>query len=213
MELKEGYKQTDVGVIPEDWEVVQLGHLTNRTITYGVVTSGGHEAGGVPMLRGGDIKNGVVANPNYNISFSKHEEYKRTETEAGDVVMTLVGYPGETAVVPESLGGINISRAVALIRLGPSYDPEFFKHYANSSSGRINVLRPSAGSAQVVVNLAALAKLKVPFPQLVEQRAIAEVLSDVDAEIAQAEMLVEKLKAKKAALSQKLLSGEIRLNK
>ncbi len=73
------------------------------------------------------------------------------------------------------------------------------------------ILAPSAGSAQLVVNLAALNKLAFRLPPLEEQRAIAEVLSDMDAEIAALEARRDKTKALKQAMMQELLTGRTRL--
>ncbi len=56
-----GYKRTEVGVIPEDWEVVTLHEQLTQPATYGIVKAGTFVYVGVPMLRGGDIKNGRVS--------------------------------------------------------------------------------------------------------------------------------------------------------
>jgi type I restriction enzyme S subunit len=73
------------------------------------------------------------------------------------------------------------------------------------------VLAPSAGSAQQVVNLAALNKLQFTIPPLPEQTAIAEVLSDMDAEIAALEQRLAKTRALKQGMMQELLTGKTRL--
>ena len=73
------------------------------------------------------------------------------------------------------------------------------------------VLAPSAGSAQQVVNLTALNKLQFSIPSLPEQTAIAEVLADMDAELAALEQRWEKTRALKQAMMQELLTGRTRL--
>jgi type I restriction enzyme S subunit len=89
--------------------------------------------------------------------------------------------------------------------------PEFITCYLNSPNGRKEFLRPSAGSAQIVVNLSALNKLRHPLPSLPEQRAIAQVLSDVDALITALDRLIDKKRDLKQAAMQQLLTGNTRL--
>jgi type I restriction enzyme S subunit len=88
---------------------------------------------------------------------------------------------------------------------------DFLVCFLNSPDGRRMVLAPSAGSAQQVVNLAALNKLQFSVPPLPEQTAIAEVLTDVDAELAALEQRRDKTRALKQAMMQELLTGKTRL--
>src|SRR5690606_2854156 len=108
-----------------------------------------------------------------------------------------VGYPGESAVVPMHLEGANISRAVGLLRPGRNITPDVLVCYLNSPVGRRSFLTPSAGSAQLVVNLKDLNRLQIPVPVLDEQRAISEFLSDMEAEIMALEKQREKVRALK----------------
>ena len=209
--MRPGYKQTEVGVIPEDWEIPKLREHLQQDATYGVVTSGRFLRSGVPMLRGGDIKGGTVCEGQPLISEEKNREYSRTILRDGDVVIALVGYPGETAVVPERLVGANISRAVGLLRPAKNLLPSFLACYLNSPAGRKEFLRPSAGSAQIVVNLGALNKLAIPVPSPTEQSAIATALSDVDALLAAQDALIAKKRAIKQGAMQELLTGKRRL--
>lgn len=211
MEVKPGYRQTEVGVIPEDWAVPFLRQHLLQDATYGVVKAGAFQRTGVPMLRGGDIKNGSIAEDQPLISAEKSQEYSRTVLKEQDVVIALVGYPGETAVIPERLVGANISRAVGLLRPARSLRPEFLACYLNSSDGRKEFLRPSAGSAQIVVNLGALNRLRLPLPTLAEQRGIAAALSDVDALLGGLDRLIAKKRDLKQAAMQQLLTGQTRL--
>ncbi len=208
--VKEDYKQTEVGVIPEDWRTMRLQSLLSQPATYGVVKAGIFQGRGIPMLRGGDIKGGRVNTDLPLISREKSAEYQRTVLRHGDVVIALVGYPGEAAVIPEALGGANISRAVGLLRPSNALNAGFLTCYLNSSSGRKEFLKPGAGSAQMVVNLRDLNLLWVPLPPTKsEQGAIAEALSDVDAEIGGLEAKLAKARQVKQGMMQELLTGRI----
>lgn len=163
------------------------------------------------MLRGGDIKNGTLSDDLLLISSDKNIEFKRTILRDNDVVIALVGYPGEAAVVPPRLSGANISRAVGLLRPQPTLSPSFLACYLNSPQGRREFLKPSAGSAQLVVNLGALNQLRFPLPSPTEQAAIATALGDADALIESLERLVAKKRDIKQGAMQELLTGKRRL--
>jgi type I restriction enzyme S subunit len=60
MELKPGNKQTEVGVIPEDWEVRTLQDLCKEEITYGIVQCGPHVSGGIPYIRVSDMDGPIL---------------------------------------------------------------------------------------------------------------------------------------------------------
>lgn len=211
MEVKPGYKQTEVGIVPAEWDVPFLRQHLLQDATYGVVKAGTFQRTGIPMLRGGDIKNGSIIEDQPLITLEKSQEYSRTVLKEKDVVIALVGYPGETAVIPNRLVGANISRAVGLLRPARTLRPEFLACYLNSASGRKEFLRPSAGSAQIVVNLGALNRLRFPLPPLPEQHAISEALSDVDALLGGLDRLIVKKRDLKQAAMRQLLAGQTRL--
>lgn len=198
--------------VPASWRRTPLGHLITRPATYGVVKAGSFIPDGVPMLRGGDIKMGQIAKNLPCISIEKSAEYSRTLLRDGDVVISLVGYPGEAAVVTKAHEGANISRAVGLLRPGPELDSHYLAAYLNSPLGRREFLKPGAGSAQLVVNLRDLNLLSIPIPgTLAEQRAIAGALSDADAWVASLERLIAKKRRIKLGAMQDLLTARRRL--
>jgi type I restriction enzyme S subunit len=195
-----------------EWDVAFLGNLLTMKATYGIVTAGNFKNTGVPMLRGGDIKNGRIGSDLPLVSPEKSVEYSRTILKRDDVVIALVGYPGEAAKVPPTLEGANISRAVGLLRLNNKITPDYLVSYLNSPVGKRMVLAPSAGSAQLVVNLAELNMLQFPLPPpLPEQTAIADVLANMDAELAALEQRRDKTRALKQGMMQELLTGRTRL--
>ncbi|CRM91816.1 EcoKI restriction-modification system protein HsdS [Pseudomonas sp. 22 E 5] len=194
-----------------EWEVVSMRGVLTQSATYGIVTAGVFVQNGVKMLRGGDIVDGRVNTDLPMVSRDKAVEYVRTVLEQDDVVIALVGYPGASAKIPEELVGANISRAVGLLRLNSKVVPDFVVCFLNSPEGRRMVLAPSAGSAQQVVNLAALNKLQFTIPPLPEQTAIASVLTDMDAELEALQQRLAKTRALKQGMMQELLTGRTRL--
>ena len=193
------------------WSKTQMKNELLQPATYGIVTSGTFVQNGVKMLRGGDISEGKINTNLPMVSYEKANEYSRTKLEKNDVVIALVGYPGESAKIPNELVGANISRAVGLLRLKPTLLPDFLVCYLNSPVGRRLVLAPSAGSAQQVVNLAALNKLTFDIPNLEEQHVISEFFLAIDSEISNLECKLDKARQIKRGMMQELLTGRIRL--
>lgn len=91
-QLPEGYKQTEVGIIPEDWEIVQLKELIdpNRKITYGIVVPGPNLPNGIPMIRAQDYSRGWVdIEELYRVSTEIDKSYKRSKVVANDILLTI----------------------------------------------------------------------------------------------------------------------------
>ncbi|WP_311945110.1 restriction endonuclease subunit S [Halomonas piscis] len=97
------------------------------------------------------------------------------------------------------------------LRPKPNICSGYLVSYLNSPIGRREFLKPGAGSAQIVVNLTDLNKLKIPLPSDFEQHAIATTLSDADALIESLDRLIAKKRAIKQAVMQQLLTGQTRL--
>jgi type I restriction enzyme S subunit len=166
-----------------EWEEKFLGEMTERNICYGVVQPGIEDDKGVKFIRGGDVFNGKISKDLRIISKDITDKYKRTYLKGGELIMSLVGYPGETAIVPVELAGANLARQVGLIDLKKEYDTGYIHFYINSAYGKKNLLSKTIGSAQQVINIIDLKKLKVPLPLKEEQQKIARYLSRIDTKI------------------------------
>ena len=215
MPLREGYKQTEVGVIPEDWDVSYLESITDskRTISYGIVQTGPSLPNGIRCLRVVDIENGKI-NKEDIITTSKaiNDAYKRTILRIDDLVMPLRGKVGDVAIVTEDLAGCNLTRGVALIAVRPNWSAHFYQQYISSSSTRIRLEQSMNGSALQEIPIATLRSFKIALPPTkAEQEAIAEALSDADALIESVEQLVTKKRHLKQGVMQDLLTGKKRL--
>ena len=166
------------------WDVVPLDDLTEEEtpITYGVVKPG--EEGDVPFVRGGDIAGGrVLMDQLRTIGRDVSQQYRRTLLRGGEILVSLVGNPGQIAIAPPSLAGANIARQVGLVRLKPGIDTRFVSYFLQSRDGQTALGAQSLGSVQQVINLRDLKTVKVPLPPLAEQKAIAAVLGALDDKI------------------------------
>ena len=166
------------------WEMTPLEELTIAPVTYGVVKPGEEDPSGVLFIRGGDIADGRVhVDKLRTITRFVSEQYRRTILRGGELIVSLVGNPGQVAIVPPELAGANIARQVGLVRLGPSADTRFIKYFLGSPLGQSSLGSHSLGSVQQVINLRDLKTVKVPTPPLREQQAIACVLGALDDKI------------------------------
>lgn len=211
-----GYKQTEVGVIPVDWEVHQLGGLLqgSRSVRYGVVQPGKFEPSGCFMLRSQDYSKGWAGPEGmHKISPQLENQYKNARIRRDDLVMTVVGAGiGQVVVVPDWVDGTILSRSTARIAIDEDKAASrFVKAFLEGPIGKRQILECQKEGAQPVVSCPDLAKFFVAHPPLPEQRAIATALSDVVGLLGQLEQLIAKKRDLKQAAMQQLLTGQTRL--
>jgi len=169
-----------------EWQTAPLSELTDvaTPITYGVVKPGPTDSEGVLFVRGGDIAGGrVLVNQLRTITREVSDQYRRTQLCGGEIIVSLVGNPGEVALVPDSLRGANIARQVGLVHLREDVSSLFIKYFLGSGLGQVALGAHLRGSVQQVINLRDLKTVVVPVPPLSEQRAIAHILGTLDDKI------------------------------
>ena len=161
-----------------------LEDLTDGTpITYGVVKPGETpKDDGVPFIRGGDIKDGVIDKSSLRtITKEVSEQYKRTLLRGGELLVSLVGNPGEVALVPAELAGANLARQVGLVRLDENrVNTAYVQYYLRSPHGKGQLAANSLGSVQSVINLKELKKLEIPLPEKGVQDQVAHIFLTLD---------------------------------
>lgn len=191
-----------------EWIVKILSNLVSTPITYGVVKPDKEDANGVKLIRGGDVSQGKI-NPNLRtIRKDISEQYKRTILQGGELVVSLVGNPGEIAIVPEELKGSNLARQVGLVRLSNDANSRFILYCLTFSTALITA--KITGSVQKVINLEDLQKLEIKVPSFAEQTKIANFLTAVDEKITQLTQKCELLAQYKKGVMQQIFSQELR---
>lgn len=215
--IPSGYKQTEVGVIPEDWDVGTLDSLIepSRSIRYGIVQPGKFDPCGRYMVRGQDYSGGWVDPMElFRVSAIVEERYANARIKAGDILITIVGAStGKVVIVPSWLDGANLTQTTARIAVNDSKANSTFCSYVLSSwYGVRQVQNYIKGGAQPGLNCGDIEKFLIPLPPTkTEQESIAEALSDADALIESLEQLTaKKLQIKQGAM-QELLTGKRRL--
>lgn len=209
-----GYKQTELGVIPEDWEVMALSDITQakRPISYGIVQTGPQVSGGIRCLRVIDISNGNISKDNLiTTTVEISNSYRRTQLQLNDLVIPLRGKVGEVGLIDADLVGDNLTRGVALIALTGGYSSPFIKQVISFEDNANRIENSMNGSALQEISIAALRSFKISIPSASEQEAIADVLSGIDKDLDALGHQLIKTKQLKQGMMQELLTGKTRL--
>ena len=221
MVVKEGYKQTEVGIIPEDWECkLTEAILQNNIVNIKIGPFGSQlkkeylsEYGKYKVYGQENVyKNDFTIGTRF-INKEKYLELRSCELQQGDIVISMMGTIGHCSIVPEKIqAGIMDSH---LIRLKINKDcvyPPYIKYcIAESESIQKQIRNLSVGGIMAGLNSNIVKQLFFCIPPLPEQKAIATALSDIDGLIDSLYKLIEKKKKIKQGAMQELLTGKRRL--
>lgn len=209
------FKDTKIGRIPKDWEVIFFNKLladTKDSLTYGILQPAENVEDGIPMLRTVDFKEvGRASTQILKVSEEISNSSKSTILNGDEIIMSVMGTLGRTYKVPKEWKGWNVNRALAVIRTNEIINKDYLCHLIRSSFFKNQITRRSIGSAQIRINLSDLRKYNLPLPPLFEQQKIADILSEADTKIEKEEQEKAKLEELKKGLMQQLLTGKKRV--
>ena len=210
MEVKRGYKQTEVGVIPEEWEDMLLDRIAKR--------GSGH----TPDKKHTEYWHGSIKwisladSPALDRVFIDDTFAKVTPEgianssavlhPAGTVVLSRDAGVGKSAIMRTEMA---VSQHFMAWRCGPELDNHYLYYWLQAA--KLEFERIANGSTIKTIGLPYFKDLKIPYPPLPEQRAIATALSDVDALLGALDRLIAKKRDLKQAAMQQLLTGQTRL--
>jgi type I restriction enzyme S subunit len=210
-----GYKQTEVGVIPEDWDVERLGELSES------VTSGSrgwahfYSDSGALFIRSQNVRDGQLSFDDLQyVSPPAGAEGNRTKVKLNDLLITITGNSvGNVALVDQSFDEAYISQHVGLVRFKePKRGAYICRYLSPNSPGNPQIAGSQSGQSKPGLNLQNLRNFRIALPPTpTELHAIAEALSDADALIESLEQLLAKKRQLKQGAMQELLTGKKRL--
>lgn len=221
--VSKGYKKTEIGIIPEDWELCSLEHdfdfYQNNTYARDCMND---ISGIVRNIHYGDvlIKYGAILDCNKErIPFINHGISVKTGNRAvqsGDIIMadTAEDETVGKAVEVVNVGSKTIVSGLHTFFIRPHADlfaQRYLGYFINSSVYHDQLLPHIVGTKVSSISKKSLNETFVLRPGLPEQRRIAEALTDIDTLIANLEKLIAKKKAVKQGAMQKLLTGKKRL--
>jgi len=209
MVIKEGYKQTEIGVIPYDWEVNVLNEISSITRLAGYEYSTvwkETENGEIIALRGFNIgKNKIIERDLVRISNKLSMRLIRSRLFNGDVVYPCVGTIGNAVAIEED-DKYHIQQNIAKITPKKNkLHSKFLAHYLMSDFGFKEIEKFNGSSSQPNILVGSLRKYTILVPTIAEQTAIATALSDADGLITGLEKLIAKKRNIKQGAMQQLL--------
>ncbi|MEM9463613.1 MAG: restriction endonuclease subunit S, partial [Myxococcota bacterium] len=196
--------------IPSDWTLSLLNDCIEpeRPICYGILKPGRGVPNGVPVIKVKNIKYGRILD--HDLLLTSHEidhAYRRSRLVAGDVLLSIRGTTGRTAMVPTHLDGANITQDTARISIRRSDNDSRFIYFALQSPNlQRQVSDNTKGQAVKGINIRDVRRLEVPVPPLREQRKIAAILSSVDEAIEKTQVVIDRAQVVKKGLMQELLT-------
>ena len=206
-----GYKQTELGEIPEDWEISSLRQICSY-INDGTHHTPKYVDNGVPFY---SVEN-VTANDFHNTKFITNEEHerliKRCKPEKGDILLTRIGTLAKTKLVDWDVDA-SIYVSLALLKLNDKMDSGYVYSYTKSNRFHTDVKKRSLVNATPQkINMADIGDVPIIYPlSTKEQVEIDSVLSDMDKEIDTLGQRLNKTQQLKQGMMQELLTGRTRL--
>ncbi len=219
MEVKPGYKQTEVGLIPEDWATVDLPDVVWYQEGPGV-RNYQFTSAGVKLFNGTNIENGKIRLDKTSRYISDREAYgwySHFLADAGDIVIACSGisvgrFDEKVGVLSSEHLPLCMNTSTMRFKIAsPRVDKDYFRHFLRSQLFKDQISGKATGSAQLNFGPAHVGAVLLPLPAKAEQEAIAEALSDSDALIESLGQLLIKKRHLKQGAMQELLSGKKRL--
>lgn len=216
MELRPGYKQTEVGLVPDAWDVKRIGEIANP------VRGSSPRPAGDPKYFNGRFIPWLTVAALTSISESQLVVVNTDThlTEEGSKFSRILN--PETLIIANSGATLGVAKILgtkccandgiaALLELDPNTSNRYLAHYINSKTSYLREA-VATGNGQPNLNTTLISNLSVPLPPTKgEQDGIAEALSDVDDLIESLTQLVAKKRQIKQGAMQKLLTGKNRL--
>ena len=209
-------KETEIGPLPEHWEVVRLGEIVD--VKGGKRLPKGHKfADGPtdhPYIRVVDFKNNSVDKTNLRfITPEDFERIKRYTISSEDVYISIAGTTGLVGTIPEDLDGANLTENAAklIIKDKKRLLKHFLVYALASERGQSEIKRRTTKTNQPKLALMRIKQIVIPFPSPAEQQRIAHMLSAVDRKIEAEEQRKAALQALFKTMLHQLMTGQVRV--
>ena len=202
------FKQTEIGLIPEDWEVLKLKETLAENPKYGIGAAATDFNLNLPTyLRITDIEEDGTLRKN-DLKSVDHQDSGNYFLKNGDIVFARTGASVGKSYLYDTKDGFLVY-AGFLIKVSPNnsiLNSQFLKAFVSTKTYWNWVTVMSMRSGQPGINSIEFGSLQIPLPPLSEQKAIAQVLSDTDNLIHAIEQKLTKKRAIKQGAMQQLLT-------
>lgn len=212
MDIPQGYKQTELGIIPDDWEVKRISDFTS-IITGGTPSTLRPEywGGSIMWMSSGELNKKFVFDVEGRITT---EGLLNSSTHMIPPFCVLIGLAGQgktRGTAAYNYISLCTNQSIAAILPNDKYDSLYLYYVVDSKYDYLRLLSSGDGG-RGGLNKNLLNSLEIVFPKTIaEQRAIAEALSDIDGLIAALDKKISKKRLIKQGAMQQLLTGKKRL--
>lgn len=216
--IRAGYKHTEVGVIPVDWDVTTLLHVAKTSMQNGLFFKPELKGAGVKLINVGDLFSRYpIDTESLELFRATAKEVERFGVYSGDLFFT------RSSIVPSGIAHCNtyVSRSSEpvvfdshVIRFRPNAEivhSSYLFRFCGASIARQYLVSNAKTGTMTTIDQGVLGKCPVLIPPKKEQEAIADALSDADALIESLEQLLAKKRHLKQGSMQELLTGKMRL--
>jgi len=213
-EATHAFKDSPLGRIPMDWEVLSLVKCAHR-IVVGLASSTTHAYRdiGIPMIRNQNIRKGyfddrdiLYLEPNFVAAFPNKATQER------DVITVRTGANvGDTVTVPKKYVGSPTFTTLITSTKKDILLPEYLVWYVASQLGQSELNRILVGGGKENLNVGQFINFRVALPPIEEQKLIMEHLEGIQTRLADEEIILAKRNQVKAGLMQDLLTGNVRV--
>lgn len=203
------YIQTEIGLIPSDWDCIKLGKLSNVTklagFEYSLYFNSYNDGGDIIVVRGTNIThNKMDLSDVKNIPSSTSNNLKRSKLYKNDLVFAYVGTIGPVYLIDEN-DKYHLGPNTSKISVEKGLNPKFLYHYFTSSLLKKEIQEHTSVGAQPSLSMSKIRSFKIIVPTLQEQSLIATALSNADTWITNLENLLAKKRQIKQGALQELL--------
>jgi type I restriction enzyme S subunit len=203
--VRKGFKNTEIGEIPEDWEVKELEDLTSR-VGDGIHSTPVYTSNDeYYFINGNNLRNGKII-IDENTKTVSELEYKihNRDLKYHTLLMSINGTIGNLAYYNDEK--VVLGKSACYLNIKSSYSIKFVYHTLKSEILQKYFFENLTGSTIKNLGLNTIKRGKIPLPPLSEQKAIAEALSDTDTWIENLEQLIAKKRLIKQGAMQQLLT-------
>ncbi len=174
-------------------------------LSYGIIVPGEYYPNGVPMIRPSDFSGGMLSLDNvYCVDPKVEEKYSRTKLKGNEILIQVIGQPGQTMLTDERCMGMNVTRNLAVIRPDiTKVNRIYLNEFLRMEKTQIALLGDTNQSTLKQLPLGALKKASVSIPPLDLQNEFAAFVEQTDKLKLDVKKNLEKLETLKKALMQK----------
>lgn len=168
------------------WPLLPLSHFVDpeRGICYGIVQPGEAVKEGVPIIRVNNFgPGGIDISDALRVAPSIEAKYARSRLRGGELLVTLVGSVGQSAIAPAELKGWNVARAVGVIPVKDTLRTRWIKFVLASTQAQDFLHQRANTTVQTTINLRDLSELPIPTPPRPAMEGIVGLLGALDDKI------------------------------